>query len=317
MNDYPYIRELKPPLDGEQLRPLDARCRVVQFSSPLSDADFRRVADFMRGYPAVPLRVYGHYRDGCNLDFLKYFPFLRQFQADVFDLLDIDGLRHLPDELEFLGFSQTRSKRFSLAFLSRFRCLRQLYIESHKKDIAVLSGLSSIEELTLRSVTLPDLSLLVPLRHLISLDIKLGGTKDLSLLPEVGHLRYLELWMIRGLDDISSIGDVRTLQYLFLQALKRVESVPSLRDLRLLRRVQLETMKGLSDLQPIADAPVLEELLVIDMPHLQPVAFRPFVGHKMLRSASVGLGSLNKNAVVASMLGLPDVESLKGEFEYR
>jgi hypothetical protein len=134
------------------------------------------------------------------------------------------------------------------------------------------------------------------MRYLVSLDIKLGGTKDLSLLPEVGRLRYLELWMIRGLENISSVGRVRTLQYLFLQALKRVESVPSLRDLRLLRRVHLETMKGLSDLQPIADAPGLEELLVIDMRHLQPEALRPFVGHRTLRAAAVGLGSLKKNA---------------------
>jgi internalin A len=296
---------------------LDPRCRVVQFSSPLSDAELRKVADFMRGYPEVPLRVYGHYGEGCNLNFLRYFPFLRQFQVDVFDLQDIDGLRYLPDNLEFVGFSQTRSKRFSLAFLSRFRSLRQLYIESHKKDIAVLSELTSIEELTLRSITLPDLSLLLPLRQLVSLDIKLGGTKDLALLPEVGRLRYLELWMIRGLEDISSVGQVHTLQYLFLQALKRVESVPSLRDLRLLRRVHLETMKGLSDLQPIADAPVLEELLVIDMPHLQPEALRPFVGHRTLRAAAVGLGSLKKNAAAKSMLGLPDVGTLKGGFEYR
>lgn len=317
MKDDPYIRQLEPPLGDEQLRPLDPCCRVVQFSSPLSDAELRKVADFMRGYPGVSLRVYGHYGKGCNLDFLKYFPFLRQFQIDVFDLQDIDGLRHLPDNLEFVGFSQTRSKRFSLAFLSRFRSLRRLYIESHKKDIAVLSDLTSLEELTLRSITLPDLSLLHPMRYLVSLDIKLGGTKDLSLLPEVGRLRYLELWMIRGLENISSVGRVRTLQYLFLQALKRVESVPSLRDLRLLRRVHLETMKGLSDLQPIADAPGLEELLVIDMRHLQPEALRPFVGHRTLRAAAVGLGSLKKNAVVDRMLGLPDVGTLKGGFEYR
>lgn len=316
MKDYPYIRQLEPPLSAEQLRPLAPCCRVVQFSNPLSDAELRQVADFMRGYPGVSLRVYGHYGNGCNLDFLKFFPFLRQFQVDVFDLQDMDGLHHLPDNLEFFGFSQTRSKRFSLAFLSRFRSLRRLYIESHKKDIAVFSELSSIEELTLRSITLRDLSLLIPLRHLVSLDLKLGGTKDLSLLPEIGRLRYLELWMIRGLEDISSVGQVRTLQYLFLQALKHVKSVPSLRDLRLLRRVHLETMKGLYDLQPIADAPILEELLVIDMRHLRPEALRPFVGHRTLRSATVGLGSLKKNAVVDSMLGLPDVGNLKGGFEY-
>ena len=138
MYNYPYIRKIKPPLKKDQLRPLDPRCNVVQFEDPLSDSEFKKLADFMRGYPKVPLRVYGHYGNGCNLDFLKYFSFLHYFIVDVYDLHDIDGFQYLPDNLESLSFSNTRSKRFSLSFLSRFQSLRQLYIESHKKDIDVL-----------------------------------------------------------------------------------------------------------------------------------------------------------------------------------
>ena len=181
----------------------------------------------------------------------------------------------------------------------------------------MLSELTSLEDLTLRSITLPDLSLLVSMRNLLSLAIKLGSTRDLSLLPEIGKLRYLELWMIRGLHDISAVGKIRTLQYLFLQALRRVERVPSLRDLHLLRRIHLETMKGLSDLRPIADAPALEELLMIDMPHLQPDAFRPFVGHETLKAASIGLGSDRKNTALKGVLDLPDVECLVDGYEFR
>ena len=69
----------------------------------------------MRGYPNVALRVYGHYGRGCDLGFLKHFPFLRRFQVDVYELQDIDGFRYLPDNLEYLGFFQTKSMRFSLA----------------------------------------------------------------------------------------------------------------------------------------------------------------------------------------------------------
>ena len=50
----------------------------------------------------------------------------------------------------------------------------------------------------------------------VSLDLKLGGTADLGLLPRVGHLERLEIWRIRGLADVSAIGDVTTLRWLFL-----------------------------------------------------------------------------------------------------
>lgn len=76
-----------------------------------------------------------------------------------------------------------------------------------------------------------------------------------------------------------------------------------------LRRVHLETMKGLSDLSSVAAAPVLEELLVLDMGHLHPEAFQPFVGHPRLRAATIGLGSTRKNAAVKHLLPLPEVAS--------
>ena len=34
--------------------------------------------------------------------------------------------------------------------------------------------------------------------------VKLGGTKDLRLLPRLERLRYLELWLVKGLTDIAS-----------------------------------------------------------------------------------------------------------------
>lgn len=40
----------------------------------------------------------------------------------------------------------------------------------------------------------------------MALDIELGGTKGLGLLPRVGRLRYLELWMVKGLSDLSPRG---------------------------------------------------------------------------------------------------------------
>ena len=136
---------------------------------------------------------------------------------------------------------------------------------------------------------MPDLSLLLPLTGLRSLDIKLGGTRDLGLLPRVGELWYLELWMIRGLTDVSAVGDIRSLRALFLQALRQVEMLPDLSRATSLRRVRLEGMKGLRDVGPLATAPALEAIELIDMRHLQPNDLAPLAGLPNLKAVTPGL----------------------------
>lgn len=59
MDDYPFLRAIQSPVTRDQLRPLDARCRTVQFSDPLSESDHEKLADFLRDYPAISLRIYG------------------------------------------------------------------------------------------------------------------------------------------------------------------------------------------------------------------------------------------------------------------
>jgi hypothetical protein len=104
-----------------------------------------------------------------------------------------------------------------LRILGRFPSLRWLYLEKHQKGIETISQLTRLDDPTLRSITLPDLSPLLPLEALRSFDLKLGGTNDLALLPRVGQLRYLELWRIRGLSDVSAVGSLLHLRHLFLQ----------------------------------------------------------------------------------------------------
>lgn len=148
----------------------------------------------------MTLRAYGGY-DGSirSLDWLQHFPTLRRLQVDALhELEDITGLQYLPENLVELTLGRTRM-RLSLSGLQRFAGLRRLFLEGHTKDIEVVSGLTELVDLTLRSITLPDLSLLLPLRALRALDLKLGGTRDLGLLPELPPLRYLQFWQVRGL----------------------------------------------------------------------------------------------------------------------
>src|ERR1700674_818222 len=303
------VREVKSPLTAEMLEPFTASAGTVYFNSTLTDSDCMRLADWMRNYPELGLRV----GDGIDdLEFLRFFPFIRHFGAAVVyrSIGSIDGLRHLSENLESLDLGHTR-RQLDLTILSRFPGLKQLKLQGPTKGIGVISNLTALEDLTLRSITLQDLSLLLPLTELRALDIKLGGTTDLSLLPSIGRLQYLDLWMIRGLSHLSSIGRLPHPRGLFLQALRRVEALPDLSLDVELRRVHLETMRGLRDLRPLATAPALEQLLLVDFAHLQPEDLRCLVGLPHLEGVGVGLGSKRKNDAAYAMLQLPDATNLK------
>jgi len=264
----------------------------------------------MRQYPHIPVRAYGHYaQQKYDLEFLRFYPELMEFQFDIYYLEDCSGLRYLPGTLNFLGIGATR-KRHSLAELRRFQKLKNLFLDGHTKDFEAVSSLVQLDWLSLRSITLPDLSPLLPLEALRSLDMKLGGTRNLSLLPNVGRVQYLEFWLIKGLADLNAVASMPCLQYLFLQALKNVTQLPPFARLTELKRVHIETLKGLGDLSPVAAAPALEELVVADMRHLRPESFEPFVGHSRLRAATIGLGSLRKNAAAERLVGLPHVKDM-------
>ena len=301
------FRQVSSPLTDEMLRPALTGRGVVQFDRRLTDDDFRKLGEWFRAYPEMDLRAYGSYDHSItDLEFLRFFPTLRRFSADAMwdSLRSLDGLRHLPTDLEELGIGATKVK-LDLAVLSRFPELRWLFLEGQTKHLEVISGLTQLDDLTLRSITMPDLSLLLPLTGLRSLDLKLGGTRDLRLLPRVGELWYLELWMIRGLTDVTAVGSISSLRVLFLQALRQVEELPDFRAATSLRRVRLETMKGLRDLRPLATAPALEAIELIDMRHLRPEDLAPLVGLPNLKAVTPGLGSLRRNEAATALLGLP------------
>ncbi|MCU1580120.1 MAG: hypothetical protein JWP19_2324 [Rhodoglobus sp.] len=314
--EIPEIREVSSPLTRRMLRPLDPRCRVVQFKSMLSDRDLKKLAKFLRKYPRVSLRAYGGY-DGSirDLEFLRHFPGVTRFAADaLYGVEDITGLRHLNPSLQSLSLGRTTDKRLSLAPLSRFTELRQLALEGHTKDIGVVATLTELKSLTLRSVSLPDLSTFAPLRNLKMLDLKLGGTNKLDGLSAFPDLRYLELWMIRGLDDLNAIRSVPRLEYLFLQALKNVTALPDLSTMTQLRKLHIETLKGLTDVRALATAPALEEVSLFDMRQLAPEDLAFLANHPTLAYARFGLGSLKRNKRAMELVGRPVPTSRRSDY---
>jgi Leucine-rich repeat (LRR) protein len=314
----------------------DSEIRVLQTSNPVKlDAWDLINEKLLTIRPDIELRVYGFYSSDCDLSFLSRLENVRRFSADC--LMKAHGIEHLShlknlerlsvgiyslDSFDFLAaipsgrirelsLCATRSKRPSLELLERFTAMETLYLEGQQKEIETLSRIKTLEKLTLRSISTGGLAFLRPLTNLWSLDIKLGGTTNLSALEGMNGLKYLELWQVKGLSDISVIGTMSGLQYIFLQALRNVRSIPNLAKLTSLRRLYLENMKGLDDVSALGTAPALEEFVHVLAQNMEPEQYEQLLKIPTLRRVMVGFGSAKKNRVVQELLVQRGIEGYK------
>lgn len=174
------IFEVSSPVSTDMpTESLDGRF-TLQVSQPLTTGDFGQLAQLAERFPSMRLRVYqaAEHAPVTDLEFLQMLPRLRRFQVDVYGLRSLDGLRHL-DSPASLRLGRTGAS-LSLDVLGGFTRLSELSLEGHTTGIDVLKQLRSLEHLTLRSVTLSDLSTIADLPRLWWLAIKLGGTRDLA-----------------------------------------------------------------------------------------------------------------------------------------
>jgi len=290
----------------------------IQFDLPLTEREIEALEEsvFSRR-PDIALRVYGYYGKVCDLSFLKKLPSLRKFSADclreakgiewvteiknlevlgvgIYDLENFDFLNGINPDLKKLYLHQTRSKKTSLNTISRFVQLEELYLEAQSKGIEAIHSLKMLRDITLRSISTPNLNYLNDLKHLWSVDVKLGGIKDFSALKTLPNLKYLELWQVRQLFDISFITDLTSLQNLFIQSLSNVEEIPSIDKLHKLKRFELENMKGLKRMDALRTAPALEEFTFL-MAQQEPESLLPLLENKKVKSVLCRFGSEKKN----------------------
>ena len=305
----------------------DSRVKFVQTAEPARPDTWRLLNELLLARrPDIQIRLFGCYHDSCDLGFVAHLSNVRHFAADCLHgpVTGLEHLERLPSSLESLsigmwqltdfGFLEsiapslrslslhaTKSKRPSLAPLARFKQLETVYLEGQQKDIEVLSGLAELRDVTLRSISTQGLDYLKPLRKMWSLDLKLGGIRDLSAIAGMEAISYFETWQVSRLSDASVISELPGLQSLFLQSLANVRSLPPLLGLRKLRRVVLMNMKGLHDLTPLELAPSLEEFALIEASGSQPSELEPVLRNPALERALAGFGSAKKNRLFESM----------------
>jgi hypothetical protein len=273
---------------------------------------------FFTARPEVGLRVWGRSGGGADLGFARLMTNVRRFAADcltratdvdaiaeipllerlslgIYELEAFTVLERVPAGLTELSLGSTRSRKPSLAPLCRFTALRRLYLDGQSKEIEILATLQNLEDVTLRSITVPNLEFVANLPRLWSLDIKLGGIRDFSAIEGKQSIKYLEIWQVRELGSVDIVGRLPGLQNLFLQSLPHVQSLPPLREAGALRRVFLENMKGLHDFGALEWAPALEEFMLVDGKAQSPEQLLPVLRNPTVRAVDAGFGSDRKN----------------------
>lgn len=298
---------------------INPKTQSIQFASPLADKEIELLELIVFSKrPDISLRVYGHYGETCDLTFIQRTPSLRRFSADclmdakgievvtqldnlehlgvgIFNLDNFDFLDKINSNLKELYLHQTRSKKPKISSIQRFEQLKYLYLEGQQKGIEAMSNLKKLEKVVLRSISTNNVDYLNQLEHLWSVDIKLGGIKDLSGLTTLPKLKYLELWQVRNLADLSFISKLGTLQNLLIQSLKQVTKLPDFSNNRKLRRIYLENLKGLNELSSLKYAPSLKEFIYVLAENQEAENLIPVLENSSVEKVLCKFGSDKKN----------------------
>lgn len=77
--------------------------------------------------------------------------------------------------------------------------LKNLFLFDKPKDMEIIGQMPWLENLTFSMQTLKSLNFLIPLSNLKELHFKLGGTKNLTELPNIGKIEKLTFMWVRQL----------------------------------------------------------------------------------------------------------------------
>jgi hypothetical protein len=235
---------------------------------------------------------------------------IEDFAIGRCDLEFFEILKIMPPNLKKLSLGELNSKKLNIDFISRFEKLEKLSVQGHSKGIEAVGKLENLQDLTLRSISHPSLDFIKNLHQLWSLDIKLGGIKDFSILPQMPNIKYLELWYIKGLNEISFISEMTQLQSLHLESLANITALPSFDKLPKFRRIRLMNMTNLLNFETLKTAPILNDFFFTIINKQQPEDLLPVLQNPTLKNVYVYFPSDKKNNLFKELANKEGIESV-------
>ncbi len=279
------------------------KLKYIQISKELPDKAYQIVDRILAARPDMTFRIWGlislkHYDisylhrmphlknliischlsstpDLIDFSLLKGLP-LKSLGLDTYDLKDYSFIKDLSGDIEQLTVcadAKGRNVNFDCRWLLKFKKMKSLFLGSReKKNISCLSEMSSLKDLSIRGITLDDLSFLKDMR-LEKLSIYRNLNYDLSALGEVTTLKEIDLWRVERISNVDFLEKLTSLEKITLESLKHVTALPDLSGLKDLRSIELtytgikpetidERLKPITvfhDIRPAEHKPVKKE----------------------------------------------------------
>jgi hypothetical protein len=268
-------RGVTSPLTPDMLAPLPDDCDGIDFEQPLSDDEYRQVAELLEQYPDKRLYALqlGSTRQPhiTDLGFLRFFPHLRRFSCNLEMLQTLDGIEHSKQADEIRIFEPLR--RLSAAPLATLSDLDVLWLDGQYSDRHALRELTGVTNFKMGyAAKLPNLGFLPP--NLIRFSMNLGSVTDITALADLPHLQRLSFHKVHSIADLTPLARATGLQTLHLAHLNKVTHLFDMSTLTHLTDLTVSAMPNLIDLRAVLSAPNLTNLTVYDLPALDAASWR-------------------------------------------
>jgi hypothetical protein len=210
------------------------RFNQIQFAgNKLSDKTLRYINEtLLPSQQNICLRIVlnGH---GAfdSLNFLSELPNLKNLSVDLFRTNEVEKInKHLNLNILAIG-----THKVSLKPIIQQATLKNLFVFGQPKDIEVIGQMPWLENLTFSKQTLKSLDFLSPLSNLKELHFILGGTKNLSNLPNIGKIEKLSFMRVRQLmiENLLSINEMKYLKELSFDTQPHLIDLDWLKDKRI------------------------------------------------------------------------------------
>jgi hypothetical protein len=171
-----------------------------------------------------------------DLDFLHKLPNLKNLTADLFKNDEIKKInKYLKLDTLAIG-----THKVSLKPIIEQTSLKNLFVFDKPKDIEIIGQMTWLENITFSMQTLKSLDFLIPLGNLKELHFKLGGTKNLTELPNIGKIEKLSFMWVRQL---------------------MIENLLPINEMKYLKEVSFDTQAHLTDLDWLMNKSIKTEII--------------------------------------------------------